>query len=290
MMRLVPVLATVLASAGALAACTGSGEEQQQPPAQESAATASATAVAAESPVPQPTETGLASREASGARAVAEETDDYLFEYKYPAAAGSIAALGSLLDERLEEQRAELARSSADARRQARSDGFPYNKHSYEAEWKIVADLPDWLSLSNEFSTYSGGAHGIYGVTSLVWDKEGGEAMEALDLFTSPQALADALGDRFCDELNTLREQRRGEPVDPSSDDPFNACPDLDETVVLVGSAGGRRFDRLTLYVGPYVAGPYVEGDWRVNLNVDRQVLEAVKPAYRASFATRNRA
>lgn len=271
-----------------MAGCTGPAGEQ--PEQQADAPAATVTAVATDSPAPQPVETGLAARKSGGARAVTEETDDYMFTYSYPAAAGSIAPLGDLLDRQLEQRRTELATSSAQAKREARADGFPYNKHSYQAEWKVVASLPDWLSLSNEFSSYSGGAHGIYGVSSLVWDKQEAEAIEAIELFTSPQALEDALGDRFCDGLNKQREERRGEPVNPEADDLFNNCPDMDELTVLVGSGNGRRFDRLTLYAGPYVAGPYAEGDFRVNLPVDRAVLQTVKPQYRNSFATRSRA
>jgi len=271
-----------------MAGCTGpAGEQAEQ---QADAPVATATAIATGSPAPQPVETGLATRSSGGARAVTEETDDYMFTFSYPAKAGAIAPLGDLLDRELEERRTELATSSAQARREARADGFPYNKHSYEADWKVVADIPDWLSLSNEFSSYSGGAHGIYGVSSLVWDKQEAEAMEAIELFTSPQALEDALGDRFCDGLNKQREERRGDPVDPAADDIFNKCPDIDELIVLVGSGSGRRFDRLTLYAGPYVAGAYAEGDFRVNLPVDRAVLDSVKPRYRDSFTTRSRA
>ena len=158
-----------------MAGCTDPAGGEQD--GQDSAPAATATAAAPAAPVPEPTETPLAMREAGGGRAVTEETDDYLFTYRYPAVAGSLAPLGDLLDRQLEERRTQLATSSAQARREARADGFPYNKHSYQAEWKLVADLPGWLSLSNEFSTYSGGAHGIYGVSSLVWDKQAAEAM-----------------------------------------------------------------------------------------------------------------
>jgi hypothetical protein len=287
-MRLVPLLACV----AAMAACTGpgDGEGNGQADAPTPAATGTTAASPAGPPQPQPTETGLAARETGGARKVSEETDDYLFTYSYPAPAGAIPALGDWLDRELEERRADLARESAQARRQARADGFPYNKHSYQAEWQIVADIPGWLSLSNEFSTYSGGAHGIYGVNSLVWHKQSGEAMDAIELFSSAKALEEALGERLCNGLDREREKRRGVPVNREEENSFNDCPDIGEFTVLVGSGGGRRFDRLTLYAGPYVAGAYAEGDYRINLPVDRAVLDAVKPRYRDSFAARNRA
>jgi len=280
MVRFVSVFAGVMA----LAACNGGAEEGGEP-------VESPTPVASEDlqPTAAPSATPLAERASNGSRSVAEETDDYLFEYSYPAAAGRIDALGTLLDSRLDEQRAALARTANEARRQARSDGFPYNKHSYTAEWKVVADVPGWVSLSNEFSTYTGGAHGNFGMESLVWNKDEGRARQAIDLFTSPAALEEALGDRFCDDLDRQRERRRG-PVEDQPEDGglFDNCPGMEELTVLVGSSRGRQFDRLTLYAGPYVAGPYAEGAYQVNLAVDQAVRDAVKPEFRESFASRN--
>jgi len=280
-------LVAVLAGAAVLAGCNGGAEEAGEPV--EIPAPAQSEVIAPEG---EPTPPALAERGSDGARTVSEETDDFLLEYSYPAQAGRIPELGALLDARLEEQRSELARTAAEARRDARSDGFPYNKHSYSAEWKVVADLPRWLSLSNEFSTYSGGAHGNFGLESLVWDKEQAEAMEAIALFTSPAALEEALGDRFCEGLDEERAKKRG-PVEEEQPQEvggttFTDCPKISELTVLVGAGGGRRFDRLTLYAGPYVAGPYVEGAYEVNLRVDAAVLEAVKPEYRESFVSRN--
>lgn len=283
-------LVSVLALAAALSACNGGTEKAGEPvetptPAQSEVATPPVP------PVP-PTPPALAERASNGARTVSEETDDFLLEYAYPAQAGRIPQLGALLDRRLENQRTDLARTAAEARRQARSDGFPYNKHSYSAEWKVVADLPRWLSLSNEFSTYSGGAHGNFGLESLVWDKEQRKAMEGIDLFTSPAALEEALGDRFCDALDKERAKKRGpveeEQPEEAGGTSFTDCPKIGELTVLVGSSSGRRFNRLTLYAGPYVAGPYAEGAYEVDLSVDKAVLDAVKPEYRESFASRN--
>src|SRR5690606_2665165 len=108
---------SLFALAGAVAACNGEPEDQAPP------VEASAT--------PTPTATASAAATTNGARAVAEETDDFLFEYSYPAEAGRIVELASLLDIQLEQRREELARESVEARREARDNGFPYNKHSY---------------------------------------------------------------------------------------------------------------------------------------------------------------
>jgi hypothetical protein len=265
-----------MALAGAVAACdaTGGGDPT---PSSTTAATPTATASAA------------ATTASSGARAVAEETDDFLFEYAYPSEAGRIPELATLLDVELEQKREELARESVEARRDARSNGFPYNKHSYAAEWQVVADLPGWLSLSQDIATYTGGAHGNSTRRSLVWNKEADEAMEAIALFASPAALEQALGERFCEDLDRERARRReASGADNPGSGQFDECPRIDELEVFVGSSNRRTFDRLTLYAGPYVAGPYAEGAYEVDLTVDRAILDAVKPEHRAAFSARN--
>lgn len=266
-----------LALAGTLAACDlGGGSASDPTPAATSAPTATATS------------TATATAASNGARAVSEETDDFLFEYSYPSEVGKIPELAALLDARMARQRADLAREAEDARREARDNGFPYNKHSFSSEWQVVASIPGWLSLSEAVATYSGGAHGNTTMNSLVWDKEAGKAMEAIALFTSPVALEKALGDRFCQGLNRERAKRRGAPVAKDSQDEFDKCPGIDELEVLVGSSNGRTFNRLTLYAGPYVAGPYAEGEYQVNINVDRAILDAVRPEFREAFSARN--
>jgi hypothetical protein len=239
-------------------------------------------------PKPTPSATASATAASNGARAVSEETDDFLFEYSYPSQVGKIPALAALLDSRMARQRADLAREAEEARGEARANGFPYNKHSFSSEWQVVADIPGWLSLSEAVAIYSGGAHGNTTLNSLVWNEETGKAMDGVALFISPSALWDALGDRFCAGLNRERAKRRGAPVARDSQDQFDQCPGIDELEVLVGSSNGRTFNRLTLYAGPYVAGPYAEGEYEVNINIDRAILGAVKPEFREAFSARN--
>jgi hypothetical protein len=271
----------ILALAGMVAACdavggAGQGDESPSPAAD---ATAAAKAQA---------EKAKSKSHGGGARSVAEETDDFLFEFAYPAEAGRIPELAELLDDRLDQRRSALAAESVQARENAREEGFPYNKHSYTSEWKLVAELPEWISLSADIATYTGGAHGNYTVESLVWDKEAARAMDGIDLFSSPATLEQAFGERFCDALDRERAKRRGTPVPDDSGEMFDQCPGIEELEVLVGSSNGRTFNRLTLYAGPYVAGPYAEGAYEVNLPVNQAILAAVKPEYKAAFSARN--
>ena len=239
-------------------------------------------------PTPSGSESPAAPVTSSGARSVSEETDDYLFEYSYPAEAGNIPELAALLDKRLDNTRFELAREAARDREEARDDGFPFNKYSNSVAWKVVADLPGWLSLSSDLQNYTGGAHGNYGFGAIVWDKEGKRALQSADMFVSAEALDKAIGEAFCTDLNAEREKRRGIPAGNENFSSFDDCVSTSETTILPGSAGGNAFDRIGIKIGPYVAGPYAEGAYEFTYPVTAAVLEAVKPEYRASFAARN--
>lgn len=218
--------------------------------------------------------------------AVSEENEVYSFSYSFPAAAAVIPGLAAVLNSRSRAAKEQLVDLAQEERQVAKGAGYAYHPHSYAEEWKLVSDLPGWISLKGEFSTYQGGAHGNYGVTSLVWDTRHSQALAGIDLFLSPASLDAALGKPFCAELNRQREVRRGMPVDPASTDIFDTCPGVSELTVIPASSNGKTFDRIDLYAGPYVAGPYAEGSYEVTLPVDAQILGAVKPEYQGPFGT----
>ncbi len=146
----------------------------------------------------------------------------------------------------------------------------------------MVADLPGWLSLSGAVSTYAGGAHPNSAFASLLWDRAAQTERSPLDLFRSQQSFENAIAARFCAMLDAERGERRGEPVVRDADDYFTACPRVADVTVLLGSSNGETFDRVTILVMPYVAGPYAEGSYEFDLAVDAALRDAVKPAYRA--------
>lgn len=207
------------------------------------------------------------------------------FAYAWPAQVSAIPALAAELeaqrDDALREQKAYWQESLKDCP----EDASTCRNASYDLTWQVVANLPGYLSLSNGFSSYSGGAHGIYGHGSLVWDRTKGVALEPLQLFTGAAALESALGKAACDALNAERAKRRGGPVNSGSGDWFNECVGMDDTVLFIGSSTGKAFDRIGVYYGPYVAGSYAEGDFEFTLPVTKAVLDAVKPEYRSVFA-----
>jgi len=265
----------------ALTACP-SGKES--PPSEQPSASATASASTG-APAPPPTPPAKPSTAPSGANAVKESNDLYSFAYTWPAAAGNIPALAQRLEGELDKSKAELIASANKGKEQSESTGFPYNPHYFSEKWKVVANLPRWLSLTGDFSTYTGGAHGNYGRETIVWDKQVGRGFPAIAMFASPKALSDALGDKLCKALDAERaKKRKGQPKGDILAD-FQKCVGVDEATVLVGSSNGKTFNRVGVWFGPYVAGPYVEGAYELNFGVDKAILDAVKPGFKAAFS-----
>jgi hypothetical protein len=260
----------------ALAACWDGSES---PPSEQPSASPTSA--------PTPTPSATASAAPTGANEVKETNDLYSFTYSWPAAAGNIPALAERLENQLERSKRELIDSANKGKEEAESNGFPYNTYYFSEQWKVVASLSGWLSLSGDFSTYTGGAHGNYGRETIVWDKKVGRGFPAIEMFTSPKALGDALGEKLCTALDAERAKRRkGQPKGKGLAE-FDKCVGVDEATVLVGSTNGKTFNRVGVWFGPYVAGPYVEGAYELTFGVDKAILETVKPAYKAAFSRR---
>jgi hypothetical protein len=245
----------------------------------------------ASSAAPQPSIGAAPSQAPSAApgvpRSVTESNDLYEFEYSYPAAAGGIPALKVMLDAELDKQKAALITGARELRAESKKNDIPYNPLGDWVAWKVVTDLPAWLSLSADVSSYEGGAHPNHGFAALLWDKQANLRREPIDLFTTKAALSRAIRKDFCAALNKQRAQKRGEPIDPNSKDEFDQCIDPAESTMILGSSNHQTFDRVGVLVAPYEAGPYVEGDYEVTLPVTDAVMAAVKPEYRLSFSVK---
>jgi hypothetical protein len=250
-------------------------------------APAPSPSVAPSSTPASPTPTASATAAPAGANTVKEQNDLYSFAYSWPAAAGNIAPLAQQLESQLEKSKRDLIESAQKGKAASDSNGFPYNPNYYSETWKVIANLPRWLSLTGDFSTYTGGAHGNYGRETLVWDKKVGRGFPAIQMFVSADALGKALGDDLCKALDRERaKKRKGTPKGQILDE-FTECVGLDQGTVLVGSSNGRTFNRVGVWFGPYVAGPYVEGAYELTFPVDQAIMDAVKPAYRDAFSLR---
>ncbi|MDR2875954.1 MAG: DUF4163 domain-containing protein [Methylobacillus sp.] len=210
-------------------------------------------------------------------REISVETPGYTFYYSYPAAAGRIPALKKWLDEDAVSEQKEIA-TAADADKD-------HGKFESSVIWEVVTELPGWLSLTGAYWAYVGGAHGGGWTKGLLWDKTENREVEALDLFTSPKALLNVVNKLFCAELERQYREKNGStegyygcpnPVDPKSG-----------VVMILGSSDHAHFTRIGFLLATNVAGPYVAGEFEVTLPVTPDVLAAVRPEYRASFAAK---
>lgn len=223
----------------------------------------------------------LAATSASGETV---KTPDYTFAYSYPREAAAIPALRASLEAERASLKTKTAREAAEARREAKADGFPFRAHDMQKAWKVVTNTPRFLSLSSDSYDYTGGAHGTPFSGSLVWDKQRRSRLEPETVFTSPAALQRAIPD-YCARLKAVRARRIAPYVD--TDGTFAKCPMLKELTLLLGSTDRQQIDRIGLIADPYIIGSYAEGAYEVTLPVTSAIIAAVKPSYRAAFAVR---
>ncbi|WP_159977657.1 MULTISPECIES: DUF4163 domain-containing protein [unclassified Novosphingobium] len=257
-------------------ACNGAGD----PGAQSSASVAAPSdepELASEAPTEAPP--------MPKGRAEKEENEVFAFGYSYPDAAAAVPALRDLLDQRLDADKGDLVSSARSGKADAAKDGFPYHAYERQTDWKVVTNMPGWLSLSAQHYEFSGGAHGMTVFDSLVWDRGADTARKPADMFTGQDALRSAIQASFCDALDKQRAKKRGEPVERDSGQMFSECIDPTAQTLILGSTNNRTFDRIGVLVAPYEAGPYAEGSYEVTLPVNGKVMAALKPQYRSAFS-----
>ncbi len=210
------------------------------------------------------------------------------FSYKWPAQVSAIETLVQRLGAERDQALSEQVTEWQSALEEFGTEGcISCVNRGFGKEWKVVTDTPRFLSLSADTYVYSGGAHGNSYFDALVWDREGadgaGEALRSFEMFSSDEALSEAIRAPYCASLDAERAKRRGAPVEPGG---FGSeCPELAELVLILGSSNGETFDRLGLLAAPYVAGAYAEGPYEVTLPVTQAVIDAVKPAFKDHFS-----
>lgn len=212
------------------------------------------------------------------------ETNDLIeFTYRYPREAAAIPKLAAWLANDRAVKRDALVAAAQRDKDAADKEGFPYRAHSHLQTWQRVTDTPRFLSLSSEIETYMGGAHGMTGFDTLIWDRNRAMRVKPLDLFTSSAAFDAAIRDDFCAAIDRAKAakgiERPGEP-----DGPFAKCPPASAQTIWLGSSGGRYLDRMTIAIAPYEIGPFAEGSYKINVPVTSALVGVVKPDYARDF------
>ena len=213
-----------------------------------------------------------------------ERNNAYLeFTYEYPAQAAAIPTL----DHRF---RLEAAKEYRRHLLLGREDKKSYRQEQrgsvtdfYSKQWAAAGETPRLLSLQYQHGTYTGGAHPNTDYGALLWDRKLNREIAVTSLFLRASAFASLIRPVYCKRLDREREKRReGEKLDLPE---FNACPKLaDLAVSPVDTDKDARFDTIALVASPYLAGPYAEGEYAIDVPVTSQLIAAMKPEYRNSF------
>ena len=212
-----------------------------------------------------------------------EENDLIEFHYAWSAEAAAVPQLVDQLRKDMAKVKAELIAGAAEDKAMRDKQGLEFHGYMSSTDYKTAGQSDGLLSLSVEAGSYTGGAHGNAGVSALLWDRSAARQIQFADLFTAPANMDRLLTQRWCDALNKEREKKRGEPVGGGG--MFDDCPKLDEIAIIPSDKdNNRRFDTLAMVASPYVAGPWVEGTYEIELAVTPELLAALKGDYRAGF------
>ena len=217
------------------------------------------------------------------ASAVKERNDLIEFAYAYPREAAAIPELAAWLDgDRVAKRDALIAAAQRD-KAAAEKGEFPYRAHSHLQAWQRVTNTRRFLSLSAEIETYMGGAHGMTGFDTLIWDRNRRKRLKPLDLFTSGEAFDAAIRDTFCAGIKRAKAAK-GITAEAAPDSVFAKCPPASAQTVWLGSSDGRYLDRMTVAIAPYEIGSFAEGSYKINVPVTGVLVRAVKDEYARDF------
>ena len=215
---------------------------------------------------------------------VLDEKNDLLdYHFAWSSEAAAVPILVERFHAALEKTKAELLANANADRAERAKQGFPFNAYSSSTDYKTAGESDRLLSLSVDVAAYTGGAHGNYGTAGLLWDRLAKKEIKVADLFAAPANMDRLLTQPWCDALNKAREEKRQEPV--AGDGLFDECPKhTDISIIPTDKDGDGKFERLMLVADPYVAGPYVEGNYEIELPVTGDMIAAIQSEYRESF------
>ena len=208
------------------------------------------------------------------------------FHYGWSAEAAALPQLVARFQAEMKKAESGLIGGAKDDKASREKQGFDFHGFMSSTQYDTAGQSTHILSLKVDVGSYEGGAHGNHGVGSLLWDRQAEKEIKDTDLFADAANRDRLLIQRWCDALNKAREEKRGEPVGGGG--MFDDCPKLDEIAIIpTDKDKNGRFELLTLVASPYVAGPWAEGDYEIELAVTPDLIASLKSDYRASFEAR---
>jgi len=219
------------------------------------------------------------------AKAFSAETKNDLieFDFSWPAEAAAVPELAKRFTTEMAKNKAELIAGAEQDQAMREKLGSDFNPFSGSTAYTTAGQSNRLLSLRVDSNGYTGGAHGYAATSSLLWDRQAHREIKVADLFAEASNRDRLLTQRWCDSLNKAREEKRGEPVGGRG--MFDDCPTLDDvSVIPVDANKDGRFEQLLFVASPYVAGPWVEGAYEIELSVNPDLIAALKAEFKPSF------
>jgi hypothetical protein len=203
------------------------------------------------------------------------------FDYVWPEAVAGDSELIAHFD-------ADLSKSYDEATNNARENktavqNFPgaFHQNLFDRTWTLEGQTPRFYSLVSNTDTFTGGAHPNHNSSALLWDRNAHKAVELADLFESSSAFEAAVRPQFCKLLDAERLKRRqGDKLDGE----FSECPKFSDLTIAPAAKSGEAFTTIRLIADPYVAGPYAEGDYEIDVPVTPSLATAVKAEFKSDF------
>lgn len=209
---------------------------------------------------------------------IAAEQEDGGFSFSYPATLSTHSQLVQELEAR-KAKRAELFEEDI----KAVGDDSPANNIESQADWKVKSETDRLIVLISSNYVYSGGAHGMFWSDAILWDKKDQKEVSFLDLFVDKEATKKAMMPAYCAMLDAERVALRGEPT--PKDDMFGECVDpFENGIVYPENLGADGYLRIGVALPPYAAGPYVEGEYILDIAAPAYITEGLKPEYSGLF------
>lgn len=230
-------------------------------------------------PAPQP----KAAPPTPKAFAFDEKNDLIDFHYGWSAEAAAVPQLVERFRKDMGAAKSKLLAGAKEDKAFRDKEGMEFPGHMSSTEYETAGQSAHLLSLRGEVGAYTGGAHGNYGISAILWDRSAAKEIKDSGLFAEAANRDRLLTQSWCDALNKAREEKRDEPV--GGDGLFDDCPKLDEIAVIpTDKDRNGRFERLVLVAAPYVAGAYAEGSYEIDLAVTPDLVAALRNEYRTDF------
>lgn len=205
------------------------------------------------------------------------------FTYEFPKEVAATPALNRQLRAEAEREYRRHLKLGREDKKIYRQQGRGSATDFYSKQWTTAGETARLLSLHYEHATYTGGAHPNTDYGALLWDRKAARQISIGSLFLRPGSLSALTRIRYCTALDAERSKRRqGEKLEGE----FAQCPKFtDLAIAPLDKNNDGRFDTIDFVASPYTAGPYAEGEYAISLPVTSQLIAAIKPEYRSSFA-----